>query len=455
MLILIRVEYMIDINLIRNSPEIVRESQKKRNLDPSVVDKVLELDMIWRENLQVLEKLRNLKNKKVDEISKKIRERQDVSIIKDEVSKINEDIGRIEKIVEDVKMQRDNMLWNIPNILDDDVPYGKDENDNVPVKFWGRAKVFREDVDNFLKESRKSMDYQVIDKRPLSHIDILEMCNLADTERAGKVAGSRFYYLKNELVRLELALEMFSLNHLLKKGFEIIEPPFMLSRRAMEGATDLASFEDTIYKVQDEDLYLIATSEHAIAAYHMDEILDENELPKKYAGISPCFRKEAGSHGKDTKGIFRVHQFNKIEQFIYCLPDDSKVMHEELLRNAEEIYQMLDLPYRVINICSGDLGNVASKKYDIEVWMPAQGKFREVVSASNVKDYQARRLNIRVRGKEKNYFPHTLNSTAVATTRTIVAIIENHQVGNGIKIPQPLVEYFGSDFIKCEFPNNH
>ncbi|MGC8565238.1 MAG: serine--tRNA ligase [Thermoplasmata archaeon] len=439
---------MLDINLIRNSPEIVKESQRKRNLDPAIVDKVLELDMIWRENLKVLEQLRNLKNKKVDEISRKVREKQDVNEIKKDVFKINEDIDRIEKIVEDTKIQRDRLLWNIPNILDDDVPYGKDESDNVPIKFWGKAKVFKDDVEHFLKDSKNSMDYYVIEERPISHTDILDFYDLADTERAGKVAGSRFYYLKNDLVRLELALEMFSIYHLLKKGFKIMEPPFMLTRRAMEGATDLASFEDTIYKIQDEDLYLIATSEHALAAYHMDEILEENDLPKMYAGISPCFRKEAGSHGKDTKGIFRVHQFNKIEQFVYCKPEDSRNMHEELLKNAEEIYQMLNLPYRVINICSGDLGNIASKKYDIEVWMPAQGKFREVVSASNVKDYQSRRLNIRVRGKEKNYFPHTLNSTAVATTRTIVAIIENHQEKHGIRIPEPLVKYFGNDFIE-------
>ncbi|MGC8663192.1 MAG: serine--tRNA ligase [Thermoplasmata archaeon] len=439
---------MIDINLIRNTPEVIRESQKKRNLDPGIVDKVIELDMLWRENLQVLEKLRNLKNKKIDEISKKIREKQDVSELKIEVSKINEDIEKIEKIVEDTKFHRDILLWNVPNIIDEDVPYGKDENDNLPIKFWGKAKVFRDDLDQFLKSSNNSMDYEIIEKRPISHTDILEKYDLADTERAGKVAGSRFYYLKDDLVKLELALEMFALQHLIEKGFKIMEPPFMLTKRAMEGATDLASFEDTIYKIEKEDLYLIATSEHALAAYHMDEILEESELPLKYAGISPCFRKEAGSHGKDTKGIFRVHQFNKIEQFVYCKPEDSKTFHEEILRNAEELYRKLELPYRVINICSGDLGNVASKKYDIEVWMPAQGKFREVVSASNVKDYQARRLNIRIRGKEKNYFPHTLNSTAIATTRTIVAIIENHQEEDGIRIPRALAKYFGSDLIE-------
>ncbi|MGC9122743.1 MAG: serine--tRNA ligase [Thermoplasmata archaeon] len=439
---------MIDINVIRTNPDLVRESQRKRNLDDKIVDKVIELDRLWRENLQTLEKLRNLKNKKVEEITIKIRNHEDVELLKNEVNKINEDIQKIEKIVEDLKSQRDKLLWNIPNILDEDVPVGKDENDNVPIKFWGKAKVFMEDLEYFKRESRNSMEFEILLKRPMSHYDIIEKYDLADTLRAGKVAGSRFYYLKRDLVKLELSLEMFAIDLLLEKGFTIFEPPFMLNRRAMEGATDLSAFEDTIYKIENEDLYLIATSEHALAAYHMDEILDERELPKLYAGISPCFRKEAGSHGKDTKGIFRVHQFNKVEQFIYCHPDESRKFHEFILNNAEEFYQKLNLPYRVINICSGDLGNVASKKYDIEVWMPAQGKFREVVSASNVKDYQSRRLNIRVRSKNGNYYPHTLNSTAIATTRTIVAIIENYQAEDGIYVPDILQKYFEKDFIK-------
>ncbi len=439
---------MIDINLIRNSPEIVRESQRKRNQDEKIVDRVLEMDRLWRENLQTLEKLRNLKNRKVGEITVKIRNGEEVSSLKDEVNKINEDIEKIEKIVEDLKNQRDRLIWNIPNILDDDVPYGKDENDNVPIKFWGRAKVYTEDLETFKKDSRNSMEYEILNERPVSHYDIIEKYDLADTMRAGRVSGSRFYFLKRDLVKLELSLEMFALNSLIDKGFVIFEPPFMLNRRAMEGATDLSAFEDTIYKIENDDLYLIATSEHALASYHMDEILEEKDLPKLYAGISPCFRREAGSHGKDTKGIFRVHQFNKIEQFVYCHPEESKKFHEFLLKNAEEFYQKLNLPYRVINICSGDLGNVASKKYDIEVWMPAQGKFREVVSASNVKEYQSRRLNIRVRGKNGNYFPHTLNSTAIATTRTLVAIIENFQTKEGIYVPEALQKYFEKDFIR-------
>ena len=215
----------------------------------------------------------------------------------------------------------------------------------------------------------------------------------------------------------------------------------------MEGVTDFSAFEEMIYKIENEDLYLIATAEHPLVAMHMDEILNPDDLPKRYVGVSPCFRKEAGAHGKDTKGIFRVHNFYKVEQVIFSEPDESPKFMEELISNAEEIMQRLELPYRVINICSGELGAVAAKKYDIEVWMPAQQKFREVVSCSNCLDYQSRRLKIRIRTKDGKVFAHTLNSTALATTRTMVAIIENHQEEDGIRIPNALVPYTGFDFI--------
>jgi seryl-tRNA synthetase len=220
----------------------------------------------------------------------------------------------------------------------------------------------------------------------------------------------------------------------------------MIKREPYEGVTSLADFEDTLYKIEGEDLYLIATSEHPMGAMFMNEILPAETLPLKYAGISPCFRKEAGAHGKDTKGIFRVHQFNKIEQFIFCKPEDSWKLHEELLANAEGIYQKLGIPYRIVNICTGDIGTVAAKKYDIEAWMPVQKMFREVVSCSNCTDYQSRRLNVRYREKtgEKSEFVHTLNSTAIATQRTIVAIIENYQQSDGsLKVPKALVPYMG------------
>jgi seryl-tRNA synthetase len=267
-------------------------------------------------------------------------------------------------------------------------------------------------------------------------------------ERAGKISGARFFYLKNQVAQLDLALMSFAVEELSKKGYMSVLPPYLMKREAYEGVTALDDFADVLYKVENEDLYLIATSEHPMAAMFMNEVLREQEMPVKLAGISTCFRKEAGAHGKDTRGIFRTHQFNKIEQFIFCKPEDSSKLHEELLENAEDLLQKLELPYRVVNVCTGDIGTVAAKKYDIEAWMPAQNGYREVISCSNCTDYQARRLGIRYREKEgapTKGFVHTLNSTAVATGRTIVAILENKQQEDGtINIPKALRKYMGN-----------
>jgi seryl-tRNA synthetase len=238
---------------------------------------------------------------------------------------------------------------------------------------------------------------------------------------------------------------MYALDFLAEREFRIVVPPYMLRKRAYEGVTTFSDFEEVIYKIEDKDLYLIATSEHPIAAMHMNEVLGEDELPLLYAGVSPCFRKEAGSHGKDTKGIFRVHQFNKVEQFVFCIPDDSWKWHEILLSNVEDLWNGLKLPYRIVDICTGDLGVVAARKYDLEAWMPAQGKYREMVSCSNCTDYQSYRLNIRYaeeKGKPSKGFVHTLNSTAIATSRAITAILENYQREDGvIEIPKVLRKY--------------
>jgi seryl-tRNA synthetase len=293
------------------------------------------------------------------------------------------------------------------------------------------------------------------DFSPKSHVDLIAELDLVDTERAGVVSGARFYYLKRELVLLDLALIQFAINNLLKKGFVLLETPYMIRRKPYEGVVDLADFEEMIYKIDKEDLYLIATSEHPIASFHMNELLDKNDLPLKYAGLSACFRKEAGSHGKDTKGIFRVHQFNKVEQFVFCKPEESWDLHEELIANAIGLYKKLGLHFRNVNICVGEIGSVAAKKYDLEVWMPAQNTYREIVSCSNCTDYQARRLNIRYREEgNKKYYVHTLNSTAIATTRTIVAILENFQQPDGsILIPQVLRPYLGG-LRKIEKPSH-
>jgi seryl-tRNA synthetase len=281
-------------------------------------------------------------------------------------------------------------------------------------------------------------------------VDFSTSLDLVDLERAAKVAGARFYFLKNELVRLNHALIQYALDFLSEKNYTLVQPPYMINRNSMEGAIIAEDFENVIYKVEDEDLYLIGTSEHAVAAMHSDEILDGTKLPIRYAGVSPCFRKEAGAHGKDQKGIFRVHQFEKIEQFVFSRPEDSWKEHEKMLETAEEFYQKLGIPYKVMLLSSGDMGKVSAKTYDIEAWMGGQNAYREIVSCSNCLEYQARRLKIRFRDKtnEQTQYLHTLNSTLVATSRTLVAIIENFQTKDGhITVPQVLQKYLGKNTI--------
>lgn len=439
---------MIDINLVRNNPEVVKWSQRKRGEDEKIVDKILEYDRLWREGLKELNRLRHERNKKSAEAAR-LKSQGDVkgfNRIREEMKELLKRIKELEEKVKEYEMLRNELLRSVPNIIHESVPDGLSEEDNVPIRFWGHFRVWEGHLDAF-KEQIKGyeVDYEVLPWKPKSHVDVLEELDIGDTKRAAKVAGSRFFYLKNELALLDLAIAQFALEELVKQGYIPVIPPYMLNRRAMEGVTDLSAFEEMLYKIEGEDLYLIATAEHSIGAMFMDEILEEKDLPIKFVGFSPCFRKEAGAHGKDTKGIFRVHQFHKVEQFIFAKPEESWELHEELIKNAEALFQKLGIPYRVVNICAGELGAVAAKKYDIEAWMPAQGKFRELVSASNCTDYQARRLNIRYRSRDGNFrFVHTLNSTALATTRTAVAIIENFQKEDGaIEIPKVLRKYMG------------
>ncbi|MDI9610451.1 MAG: serine--tRNA ligase [Archaeoglobales archaeon] len=428
------------LKALREKPEILYESQKRRGLSLEVVDRAIELDRKWREKL----KETNMLRKKRNELSRLLKDKKDQKLIEEakklseEVKKAEEELGRIEKEVEAI-------LLSIPNIVHETVPIGKDDSENVPIRYWGKAKVYFEDVDEFVKKTEGKAEYEVVDFKPVSHADAVELFGWADLARAGKVAGSRFYYLLEDLLWLDLALTLYAMDLLASRGFRLIFPPFMLKKSAYEGVTAFSDFEDVIYKIEGEDLHLIATSEHAIAAMHMKETLEESELPLLYAGFSPCFRKEAGAHGKDTKGIFRVHQFNKVEQFVFCLPEQSWEWHEKLLENAEKLWQGLGIPYRVVNICTGDLGIVAAKKYDLEAWMPSQATYREMVSCSNCTDWQSYRLDIRYaekRGMPSKGFVHTLNSTAIATTRAITAIIENYQLEDGrIEIPKVLRKY--------------
>ncbi|MHA1293763.1 MAG: serine--tRNA ligase, partial [Promethearchaeota archaeon] len=281
--------------------------------------------------------------------------------------------------------------------------------------------------------------------KPMNHVKLIEKIDGADTIKASEIVGSRFYYLKGDLVLLNLALIKFAIDFLLKKGYFPMWTPFFIKHEIIKAAAELADFEDTLYKIQDEDLFMIATSEQTLAAYHYNEIIDPERLPIKYIGISSCFRREAGSHGKDTLGIFRIHQFEKVEQYVFCNPEDSWKFHEELIKNAEELYQQLGIPYRIVNIASGDLNDNAAKKYDLEAWFPASKMYRELVSCSNCLDYQARKLKIRI-GKigsqEEKITVHTLNSTAIATERTICCILENFQnEDHSVRVPKVLQKY--------------
>jgi seryl-tRNA synthetase len=314
----------------------------------------------------------------------------------------------------------------VPNLLHESVPLGKDETENLLVRQGDRPKEFGFD--------------------PRDHVDIATSMDLIDLERAAKISGARFYFLKNSLVMLNQALINFALEFLAARGYAPVQPPYMIKNEPMSGAVILGDFQDVIYKIEGEDLHMIGTSEHAIAAMHMDEILEGKKLPLRYAGFSSCFRKEAGAHGKDMKGIFRVHQFEKVEQFVYCKPEDSWREHERMLEISEEFLKQIGLPYRVMLLSSGDTGKIAAKTYDIEAWMAGQKAYRELISCSNCTEYQARRLGIRYRDKtnEDTRFVHTLNGTLVATERTMVGILEYYQTGRGtVEIPQVLQKYMG------------
>jgi seryl-tRNA synthetase len=428
---------MLDIRLLRETPDVVRADLSKRGRDAGVVDEVRRLDQAWRDGLKRMEELRAERNKSGKLIAEAKKAGTDAKPVLARMAAVGEELKLLETDVPAAEKQRDALLRSIPNLMHPSVPVGKDDSENQQVRAWGGTP----------KHAFPAK----------SHVDLLESLDLADLERAARAAGARFAYMKGDLVLLGRALEFFALHALAAKGFTAIDPPYMLRREAVEGAVDLADFESVIYKVQGEgagddgkgkqpDLYLIATSEHPIAAMHMGELLSDAQLPLKYAGVSPCFRKEAGAHGKDTKGIFRVHQFSKVEQFVYCRPEDSWRIHEELIANAEELFKALKIPYRVVNICTGDLGSIAAKKYDIEAWMPVQGAYREVVSCSNCTDFQARRYNTRSRKNpgDPTEFVHTLNSTAIAVQRTLVAILENFQQEDGsVAIPDVLRPYMG------------
>jgi seryl-tRNA synthetase len=414
---------MIPIEVFREEPDKIRESEEFREKDRERVDRVIELDEEWREKLQELDELREERNSVGDEIAELKQEGEDASDKIERMQEVKEKIGDLEKEVEDLKEERDEIRFKIGNIVHDSVPQGEDEDDNVPIKHWE-------------PEEGKAEDGEL-------GADLLEDSDLLETEKAAEVAGERAYYLKGDLFRLNQALIRFSMDLLRERGFTPMQTPYMLNREPMEAAAELEDFHEQLYKLDREERYMIATSEQTLAALHFDEIFEPGDLPRKYAGFSTNFRREAGKHGQETRGIWRVHQFEKVEQFIFAEPEDAWDLHEELLDNAETVMQRLNLPYRVVNVCTGDLGDTAAKKYDIEVWRPALDEYGEVVSCSNCTYYQGTKLGARIRRQGDNETVHTLNATACATSRIMTAIIENNQTEDGIKIPEGLQDYMG------------
>ena len=422
---------MLDPKILRDEPDKIRQMLKDRGIDFKL-EKLFSAEKQRREFIVKVDNLRKKRNEMSIQVSSLLKSGK-----KDEAKKLVEELQVDGQTLTDLEFEQKDIekeyarrVYTIPNLIHESVPRGLDETANKEIRKWGNIPKF---------------DFQIQD-----HVDLSDNLDLVDLERAAKVSGARFYYLRNELVRLNQALINFALDFLVEKNYSLVQPPYLINRKSMEGAIIAEDFKDVIYEIKGEDLYLIGTSEHAMAAMHSGEIVEGKLLPIRYAGISTCFRKEAGAHGKDQKGIFRVHQFDKVEQFVFSRPEESWNEHERMIQIAEEFYQKLEIPYKVMLLSSGDMGKISAKTYDIEAWMAGQNAYREIVSCSNCLDYQARRLKIRFRDKtnESTQYLHTLNSTLVATSRVLVSILENFQTKDGhINIPKALQSYIGKSTI--------
>ncbi|MDA2922546.1 serine--tRNA ligase [Patescibacteria group bacterium AH-259-L07] len=420
---------MLDIKLIRSDPDKIKKACKDKQVNVDI-DKLLDLDTKRRKLIQELESLKAEHNKVSEQVAR-LREEDK----KEAILKAQRLVGRIDNLdteLKSVSKEFKAFLLSVPNIPLDNVPVGKNDFYNQVLKKWGKVPHF-----SF---------------KPKDHIELGKMLNLIDVDRTGKVSGSRFGYLKNEAVLLEFALVQFVFDTLTKLNFIPIVPPVMIRPRAMQAMGYLERGADEVYRVEKDDLYLIGTSEQSVGPMHMDEVLQREELPKRYVAFSTCFRREAGSYGRDVKGILRSHQFDKIEMFSFCAPEESPKEHTLFLSLEEELVKALKIPYSVVAICTGDLGDPAAAKYDIECWIPSQNKYRETHSTSNCTDFQARRLNVRYRTKNgKLEFVHTLNGTAFAIGRILIAILENYQQKDGrVKVPKVLQKYSGIKKIKTQ-----
>ena len=409
---------MLDVKFIRDNLDLVEKSTKEKGYKINVKE-AIELDDKRKEILAKVEELRRERN----ETAAKMKGGKPSKDLIEKGKKLKEDLAVFEKDLTETEEKLNNVLKTIPNVIFDDVPLG-DEEDSVEVKKWG--------------ENHET---------GVDHLDYAVSRDWVDFERGAKVAGAKFYYLKGELALLENALLQYGLSKVLEHGFTFMTVPDMVSSRVLEGCgfNPRSSEQSDEYYIEGEDLAMIATAEMPLTGYHMDEIIDEDKLPLLYAGYSACFRKEAGTYGKYTRGLFRVHQFNKLEMYVFCLPEQSKEMHEKLLAIEEEIWQGLGIPYHVINIAAGDLGAPAAKKYDMEYWSPVNKKYQEITSCSNCTDFQARAVNARVRRKDGAVeFVHTLNGTAIPLARALVVILENYATKDGkLEVPEVLRPYLG------------
>ena len=421
---------MLDMSMFREHADVLRADHDKREMPHDNIDQVIRLDEEWRQARYDVDQLRKKRNEAARGIAeaKKSGDSAAADAILAEVASLGQEIDALSEKVDSCLAERDAIRMRVPNILHDSVPVGEDDQKNTLHSLHG-------DKTELGFEAR-------------NHNDLIEMNNWVDLARGAKVTGSRFYFLQGDLARLEMALQSYSANFLMDRGYTLVQPPLMMNREAYEGVTDLGDFETVMYGIEPDKYYLIATSEHPLTAMRMDEIIEPSELPIKLVGVSSCFRREVGAHGLSDRGIWRVHQFTKIEQIVICNPDDSWGHHEELLTNAVELWDSLGLHYRVVNICTGDMGTVASKKYDLEAWLPGANSYKEVVSCSNCTDYQANRLRMRYRTSEGNSAVHTLNSTAVATSRALVAIMEQYQNEDGtVRVPDVLVPHMGGQAV--------
>jgi seryl-tRNA synthetase len=417
---------MLDLAFIRSHPDAVKEAArvKRSTID---VDYLLEVDRQVTALQRRVEDMRAQQN----QLSKRIKEAGKDKELRDrlivEGKQLSEQIKTMEPRLNELLEERQQLLYLVPNIPDPSAPIGDDESDNVPIKYWGKPPTF--------------------DFEPLDHYSLMQRLDLVDIERAVKIAGARSYVLKGDAARLELALMHFALDRVARKGFTPLIVPAMAREFCFIGSGQFPKGRDQVYAIEDEDTFLVGTAEVSITGMYKDEILKEEDLPLTFVGFCPCFRKEAGTYGKDTRGVFRVHQFNKVEQYVICKADhqESVRWHEQLLANSEELVQALELPYRVVNVSTGDMGDGKVGMYDLECWIPSEGRYRETHSCSYFHEWQARRVNIRYRDKEgKVKFVHTLNNTAIASPRIFLPLLETHQQADGtVRIPGALRPYMG------------